>query len=199
MPVKNEDLHGSVPESCPVAVVVVDVINDMEFEGGEALLEHALPMAEHLARFTARAREAVVPVIYVNDNFGKWRSDFRALLEHCISDGVRGREVAKLLAPDKSDYFVLKPKHSAFFSTTLDTLLEYLNTRTLIITGLTTDICVLFTASDAFMRDLHLIVPEDCCASASDERHRMGLELMRRNLDAETCSSDEIDFGNLAA
>jgi nicotinamidase-related amidase len=199
MPEKNEDLHGSAPESCRIAVLLVDVINDMEFEGGEALLERALPMARKLARFAARAREAGVPVIYVNDNFGKWRSDFRALLEHCTRDGVRGREVAKLLAPNESDYFVLKPKHSAFFSTTLDTLLEYLDTDTLIITGLTTDICVLFTASDAYMRDLHVLVPEDCCASASEDSHRIALELMRRNLDIGRSTSDEIDFSELAS
>ena len=199
MPAKNDDLHGNVPETCPIALLLVDVINDMEFEGGDKLLENALPMAKRLAPFADLARQAGVPVIYVNDNFGKWRSDFRALLDHCTRDDVRGRPVAQLLTPGKSDYFVLKPKHSAFFSTTLDTLLEYLHTRTLIIAGLTTDLCVLMTASDAHMRDLHLVVPEDCCASANPESHAMALELMRRNLDADTSPSSAIDFGKLAA
>ena len=95
MPAKNDDLHGSVPESCPVALLIVDVINDMEFEGGEALFEQALPMADRLAAFARRAREAGVPVVYVNDNFGRWRSDFRALL------GARGRWLSAWLTDTK--------------------------------------------------------------------------------------------------
>jgi nicotinamidase-related amidase len=195
---KNADLHGNVPESSPVAVLVVDVINDMEFEGGDELLEHALPMASSLASFLGRARAAGVPVIYVNDNFGKWRSDFRALLEHLTRDDVRGTPVAKILAPGKSDYFVLKPKHSAFFSTTLDTLLEYLGAHTLVITGLTTDRCVMFTAGDAHMRDMHVHVPADCCAAETTESHQMALAMMRRTLDVDTRDSGEIDFSSLS-
>ena len=197
MPAKNDDLHGSVPEQCPIALLIVDVINDMEFEGGDKLLEQALPMAERLAGFVARARNAGVPVVYVNDNFGRWRSDFRALLDHCIDDATRGAPVARLLTPAKSDYVVLKPKHSAFFSTTLDTLLEYLHAKTLIITGLTTDLCVLFTASDAHMRDFHLVVPSDCCAAENTERHETAIDLLERNFKADTKPSTEVSFGEL--
>lgn len=199
MPAKNDDLHGSVPENCPVALLMVDVINDLEFEGGDALLEQALPMAERLAVFADRARNAGVPVIYVNDNFGRWRSDFRALLDHCVTGGTRGAPIAERLMPDKEDYVVLKPKHSAFFSTTLDTLLEYLHARTLVLTGLTTDLCVLFTASDAHMRDFHLVIPEDCCAAQTPENHRAGMELLERNFGADTRQSAAIDFLDLAA
>lgn len=198
MPAKNDELHGNVPESCPVALILVDVINDMEFDGGEQLLEQALPMAERLAELARRARQGGVPVIYVNDNFGKWRSDFRALIGHCTEDEVIGKPVARLLIPEESDYFVLKPKHSGFFSTALDTLLEYLHVRTLIITGLTTDRCVLFTASDGHMRDLHLFVPEDCCAAATSESHATALEMMRHTLDVDTRLSDRIDFRALS-
>ena len=197
MPAKNDDLHGNVPESSPVALVMVDVINDLEFDGGEDLLPYALQMARRLAVLAGRARESGVAVIYVNDNFGKWRSDFRALLEHCRNDNVRGREIAEILAPKESDYFVLKPKHSAFFSTTLDTLLEYLHVRTIIVTGITTDRCVLFTASDAHMRDLHLVVPEDCCAADSEQHQRDAIEMIQRVLGADTTSSDTLDLKRL--
>ena len=197
MPAKNEDLHGNVPENCPVAVLLVDVINDLEFEGGEKVLEFAVPMAKCLADLSARARAAGVPVIYVNDNFGKWRSDFHKLLDHCLHDDVRGRPVAELLKPEKSDYFVLKPKHSGFFATTLETLLEYLQAKTLIIGGISTDRCVLFTASDAHMRDLNLLVPEDCSAAETEDSHAMTMELMSRILSADTRPSSEIDFNQL--
>jgi nicotinamidase-related amidase len=198
VPAKNDDLHGNVPENSPVALILVDVINDLEFEGGESLKVHAVPMAKRLRSLAQRARDAGVAVVYVNDNFGKWRSDFRTLLDHCMKENVRGREIAKILEPEKSDYFVLKPKHSGFFSTTLDTLMEYLHVRTVIITGLTTDRCVLFTAADAHMRDLHVVVPEDCSAAETEEAHEQAIEMMQRVLEADVTSSDQLDFNRLA-
>src|SRR5689334_16706769 len=135
MPAKNDDLHGNVPDESAVALILIDVINDLEFPGGEKLLDHALPMAERLAALKQRARAAGVPVIYVNDNFGRWRSDLAALMRHALDQDVRGKPLVERLKPDPNDYVVLKPKHSGFFSTTLDTLLEYLKARTLILTG----------------------------------------------------------------
>jgi nicotinamidase-related amidase len=197
MPAKNEDLHGNVPDKAEVALLLIDVINDLEFDSGPALLEHALPAARRLAELKRRAKGAEVPVVYVNDNFGRWQSDFKKLLQHCLEEGVCGRPVAELLRPDDDDYFVLKPKHSGFFSTTLDILLDYLQVKTLVLTGLTGDICVLFTASDAYMRDFHLFVPEDCVASADPRENEHALEHMRRVLKADTRPSTEIDFEGL--
>lgn len=198
-PAKNEDLHGSVPENSPVVLMIVDVINDLEFDGGEGLLENAIPMAKRLAALADRAREAGIAVIYVNDNFGKWRSDFRALLDHCRSGDVRGRVLAQILEPKKQDYFVLKPKHSGFFSTTLDTLLEYLQAHTVVLAGLTTDRCVLFTAADAHMRDLHLYVPADCCAAEDMEQHHQAIAMIERVLGASVVPSEELDFSVIPA
>jgi nicotinamidase-related amidase len=197
MPAKNEDLHGNVPENSPVVLIMVDVINDLEFDGGEKILRHALPMAKRLGKLADRAREAGIAVIYVNDNFGKWRSDFRALLDHCLNDDVRGKPIVELLEPKHSDYFVLKPKHSAFFSTTLDTLLDYLQAKTVIIAGIATDRCVLFTASDAHMRDLNLIVPRDCSAAENVEHHRTTVAMMSRTLHADTRPSTKLDLARL--
>src|SRR6185369_6580115 len=112
MPAKNEDLHGNAPDKSDVALLLIDVINDLEFEEGEQLLKHALPMARQIAKLKSRAKERGIPVVYVNDNFGRWRSDFTAQVEHCLKDGVRGQPIAELLKPGKDDYFVLKPKHS---------------------------------------------------------------------------------------
>src|SRR5688572_17007774 len=194
MPSQNPDLHGNVPDKADAALLLIDVLNDLEFEGGDRLLESAMPMARALARLKKRAEAADIPVIYVNDNFGKWRSDFRQQLDHCLEEGALGKPIAELLKPEKSDYFVLKPKHSGFFATTLETLLEYLETKTVIVTGLTTDICVLFTAADAHMRDLFLVVPEDCSAATHPEDHERALALMRGKLDADTTPSDHLDL-----
>src|SRR4051794_40781783 len=175
MPAKNEDLHGNAPDKSDVALVLIDVINDLEFEEGEQLLANALPMARQIAKLKERAKASGIPVIYVNDNFGRWRSDFNAQVEHCLKDDVRGRAIAELLRPDKDDYFVLKPKHSGFYSTALDTLLDYLGTKVIILTGMAANICVLFTANDAYVRDFHLVVPSDCVASNTDAENQYAL------------------------
>ena len=199
MPAKNEDLHGNVPDKSNVALLLIDVINDLEFESGGELLSHALPMAERLAALKRRAKQAGVPVIYVNDNFGKWQSDFKKILEHCLKEDVRGRPVAELLRPDDDDYFVLKPKHSGFFSTTLDILLNYLQAKTLILTGLTGDICVLFTAHDAYMRDFNLVIPSDCVASNDPRENEYTLKKMEGLMDADIGPSTGLDFEKLKA
>lgn len=194
MPAKNQDLHGNAPDKSPVVLLIIDMINDMEFPGGEALFAQALPAARRIAALKQQATALDIPTIYVNDNFGRWQSNFSKLVRHVRGSDVRGRPLADLLAPDDDDYFVLKPKNSGFFSTVLDTLLEYLHARTLIITGVATDSCVLFTAGDAYIRDFHLAIPTDCVAANDAESHAQALALMRRVLKADTTPSTDLDL-----
>ena len=190
----NSDLHGNAPDTSVVALLLIDVINDLEFEGGEKLLHHALPAAKVIAAFKKRCEDAGIPAIYVNDNFGKWRSDFKKLVSHCLDDNTRGREIVELLKPAPDDYFVLKPKHSGFYSTTLDLLLKHLGAETLILAGFTADICILFTANDAYMRDYRLMVPADCVASQDEAENQRALKFMERVLKADIRSSSRIEL-----
>jgi nicotinamidase-related amidase len=135
-----------------------------------------------------------VPVIYANDNFGRWRSDFREVVEHCLRGGVRGRPLAELLRPGPEDYFVLKPKHSAFHATTLATLLQYLGTKRLVLTGIAGEQCVMITAVDAFLRDYELRVPSDCVASQDPADNEQALRYMERVLHAKIGNSETLDF-----
>jgi nicotinamidase-related amidase len=192
MPAKNYDLHGSVPDKCKFALLLIDVINDLDFPEANRLLRFARPMARNILRLKTRAKKAGIPVIYVNDNFGRWQSDFRRQVRHCLRGESRGHEIVKLLQPVEDDYFVLKPKHSGFFSTSLETLLRYLGSETLILTGIAGNFCVLFTANDAYMRDYRLIIPSDCIASNSAEENREALSLMRKFLKADTRASSRI-------
>jgi nicotinamidase-related amidase len=194
MPAKPDDLHGSAPDDAAVALLLIDVINDLEFDGGETLLAQALPIAAQIAALKRRARQAGIPAIYVNDNFGRWQSDFAKLLAHCLGDGVRGQPLATQLRPEPDDYFVLKPKHSGFYATSLDLLLRHLQVHTVILTGLTGDICVLFTANDAYMRDVHLVVPADCVASEDPDENRHALRHMRRVLKADARPSTALNL-----
>ena len=197
MPQKSPDLHGSAPDQCTVALVLIDMINDLEFPEGAQMADAAVAAAERIAALKAQAKTRGIPVIYANDNFGKWRSDFREVVKHCLEDGVRGQRLAELLKPDREDYFVLKPKHSAFFETTLGTLLEHLGTRHLILTGITGDICVLFTAADAHMRDYRIHVPSDCLASHEPLDTKQALRYMQRVLNANITPSTQLDLDAL--
>ncbi|HEY8961031.1 MAG TPA: isochorismatase family cysteine hydrolase [Luteolibacter sp.] len=174
------------------ALLLIDVINDMAFEGGSRLLRHALPAAKKIARLRDRMRQAGVPVIYVNDNFGRWDSDFNQQIQRCLAPECPGSKVAGLLAPAPTDYFVLKPKHSGFYSTSLELLLRYLGIQRLILTGFATDICVIYTANDAYMRDYDLIVPSDCVASETAALNQSALKHIRHRLKARVCLSKSV-------
>ena len=192
MPARNPDLHGNVPDQSELALILIDVINDLEFEGGEALLPYALPMAQRIAELKQRLKADRVPAIYVNDNFGKWQSNFNNIVRHCLEDNVRGKPIVDLLQPDDDDYFVLKPKHSGFFSTTLDLLLRYLGVHTLILVGVQGNNCVLFTANDAYTRDFKIFVPSDCVASEEKADNEYALKQMQQVLKADIRPANEI-------
>jgi len=166
------------------ALLLIDVINDISFPGADELVAQAEPMALRLAKFKRAAAKAGVPVIYVNDNFGQWRSDFRQTVRHCTARRSQGRVIASRLRPTRSDYFVLKPENSGFFGTTLDSLLKSLKVRRLILTGIAGDNCVLFTAHDAHMRGYRLVVASDCVVSNTPEQNEEALDQMRRVIDA---------------
>jgi nicotinamidase-related amidase len=198
MPIIHRDLHGNAPDHSYVALLLIDLINDLEFPEGDQLLRHVLPMIDRVVELKRRAKAAGIPVVYVNDNFGRWQSDFNKQVDHCLHDDVRGRPPAEALRPEEDDYFVLKPKHSGFYSTTLEILLEYLQARMLILAGIAGNNCVLFTANDAYMRDFRLWVPGDCIASNREEDNRHALEQMRVVLKADVRPSKEVDLGDLA-
>ena len=161
---RTSTLHGSAPDENETAVVILDLISDFEFDNGSKLARAAQRIAGNVARLSTRARGVGVPIIYVNDNRGRWRSDRSELIARCSRPESLGRALVQRLAPDEEDYFIFKPKHSGFFATPLAALLEHLGTRTLVLTGVTTEQCVLFTAIDAYVRDYEIVVPRDCVA-----------------------------------
>jgi len=183
----------SVPVS-GTALLLIDVINDLAFEGSGVLVAQAEPMAIRLARLKRRAAAAGMPAIYINDNFGQWRSDFRKTVAHCVARSSPGHRVSQRLRPTPRDYFVLKPKHSGFFDTTLDTLLGALRIRRVILTGIAGNICVLFTANDAYMRDLRIFAPPDCIVSNTPTDNDHALRQIQTVLKGNLTESSRLTF-----
>jgi nicotinamidase-related amidase len=191
---KPNDLDSNAPANHRTALLLIDVINHFDFPGGDKLLEAALRIAPFIGELKARARAAKVPIVYVNDNFGQWRSSFEKLVAQCIAPGQPSSLFVQQLVPEPEDYVVLKPKHSAFYLTPLEILLKHFGTERLILTGLCTDSCILFTAQDAYMRDMRLVVPADCVASQCMADHQAALKQMETITKADISESSQIQF-----
>ena len=184
--------RGNSPDPSITALLLIDLINHFEFPDGEDMFVQALPIAPRLARLKARARAARLPIIYVNDNFGQWRSDLPKLLAYCLRPEATGRRFVEQIRPEEDDYFVLKPRHSAFYQTPLEVLLEHLRASSLILYGLATNSCVVCTAHDAKMRKFNLFVPSDCSASLTVREHKQAIEHMKTMTDAITTASTSL-------
>lgn len=161
------------------ALLIIDMLNDLAFDGGEALLEQAMPVASAIGHLRDWYRAHGRPVIYANDNFGRWHADLARVVEHCRRVGSRGARLSDGLLPGVEDYFVLKPRHSAFYETPLCTLLEKLGIGSLTLVGIAGDDCVLRTALDAQMREFPLWVPADGIASQTTLRNQRALACMQ--------------------
>ena len=164
------------------ALILVDFINPMDWREAKDLAPFALDAARATAVVKAGARRAGVPVIYANDNFGRWRSDFPTLARKLATGSGPGAVMAKLLRPSRGDLTILKPMHSAFYGTPLEILLQQMGVREIVLAGLAADICVQITATDAFLRGFKVRVPADCVASETEIAKTAALEHMARVL-----------------
>ncbi|HZP68114.1 MAG TPA: isochorismatase family cysteine hydrolase [Rudaea sp.] len=175
-----------MPKIEPRALLLIDLVNTWRMKDGRALLKRTLAALPALATLKARAVAAGAPVVYVNDNFGQWKSDFRRVVAQSRAAGENAARIVDALAPGADDYFVLKPRHSAFFASPLELLLHELGIRTLVLAGVAGDQCVLATASAALLRRFAVVVPQDAIACASAARTRAVLVHFRRAMDIPT-------------
>lgn len=170
------------------ALLILDMVNCFDFEGAEALKPRALEAAGRINQLHQEFRTHGWPVIYVNDNFGEWHSEASRLVERALE---QDNPVTDLVKPEQGDFFIIKPQFSGFYATNLPVLLPKLGVSKLVLCGIATDICVLFTAADAHMRDYALWVPKDAVAAESDERGIWALEIMASSMGADTAATSQ--------
>lgn len=171
------------------ALLIIDMLNTFDFPEGALLAKKSLPVAKRIAKLKAALKKKGIPSIYVNDNFGHWQSDWKKVFESCSAANSRGCKIADVMKPQEDDYFVLKPKHSGFYCTNLELLLQDLGVKELIITGVAGNICVLFTVNDAHMRQFEIWVPGDCVASNTESENSFALRQMKHVLKIKTSKS----------
>lgn len=177
--------------SSQTALLIIDMINGLDFPGADRLAPPALAAAERIDELRRDARNSGVPIIFVNDNYEQWHADHRQLVERCRNRGDDARKLIERLHPGDGDLFIIKPQFSGFYATNLPVLLPRLGVSRLVLTGVATDICVLFTAADAHMRDYDLWVPCNAVASSADEHGRWALETMQKSMNARTDSTED--------
>jgi isochorismate hydrolase len=194
---KRTHLHGMPADRSPAVLIVLDMISDFRFPDGAQVERAARRIAPRIAALKERAHEAGIATLYVNDNPGRWRSDRAELLRKCLAPDARGADVVRQVMPSDTDYFVLKPRHSAFYATPLEVLLNHLGARRLILTGVSSHQCVLFTATDAHVRNYELIVPADCVAGPTAGDTRFSLKYFSSVLGAKVVNSKRLRMGDL--
>ena len=194
------DTKGSLPgtskavQQSSVALLIIDMISDFEFEDGAQVYKHARRIVKNIAALKSRAKAASIPVIYLNDNYGRWNEDFASFVKNIRDNSRRGREIIQILEPEEDDLFVLKPQRSGFYGTSLGVLLLSMGVSNIILTGVTTDICILFTAHDAYMRGYNVHIPADASASGNPKHHSSALNFLQRVADADIRETESIDF-----
>jgi len=181
--------RASSSQTSQLALLIVDMINPLDFPGARQLRQQAIPVAKAIARLKERLKPRGVPVVYVNDNFTHWLRDFRELVAICSQPDAPGAPLAVTLAPEHDDYLVLKPKHSAFHASPLEVLLRQLEVRHVVVTGIAGDGCIVTTAADAHMREFTVSVPSDCCASITRARNQRALQVLRESMGIDTRTS----------
>ena len=174
-------------------LLIVDMINDLNFPDNEELVRRSEGLGKNVARLKNKCQQAGIPVIYVNDNVGSWRSDFQELVRKCISPKSAGRGMVRQIAPTRGDLLVLKPRHSVFYGTPVDVLLTDMKATSIILVGLLTHSCVLLSASDAYMRGYRLSVPQDCVAGRTEHEHRSALKVMESSFRVHITPFDRME------
>lgn len=174
------------------ALLIIDMINDFQFDHGPILAEQAKHISKNILNLKTRVKSVGGHIIYINDHYQLWQADYNKIAEKCKNS--LSQNIIQTIFPKDDDYFLIKPKHSAFYGTALNTLLYNLKVDNLIITGIAGNICVLFTANDAYMRGYTITVPPDCIASNAPEDNDFALKMMKNILKASIEKSEIIDL-----
>ncbi|MFF5896897.1 cysteine hydrolase family protein [Streptomyces argenteolus] len=174
------------------ALIVIDMLNTYGHADAEHLIPSVREALPHIVELIQRARDGGVPVIYVNDNFGEWRSHHGEIIETTLSGPHR--ELVEPVLPDEDSLFVIKARHSIFYETPLTYLLSQLDVDRVVLCGQVTEQCVLYSALDAHIRHLQVVVPDDAVAHIHEDLALAALRMMERNMGATVGSGKAVDF-----
>jgi nicotinamidase-related amidase len=174
------------------ALIVTDMLNTYEHEDADRLIESVETVVDPIARLIERARREDTEVIYVNDNWGDWDSSSRRLAEAALEG--RRPDLVEPIVPEQGTPFVIKARHTIFYGTPLEYLLGQREVDRIVLVGQVTEQCILYSALDAYVRHMQVVVPPDAVAHIHENLAEAALEMMRINMDAEVVPSEQVDF-----
>ncbi|MET9593815.1 isochorismatase family cysteine hydrolase [Streptomyces sp. NPDC006516] len=174
------------------ALIVIDMLNTYDHPDAEHLIPSVRAALPNVVELIRRAREGGVPVIYVNDNFGEWRSHHGEIIETTLSGPHR--ELVEPVLPDENSLFVIKARHSIFYETPLTYLLSQLDVERVVLCGQVTEQCVLYSALDAHIRHLQVTVPDDAVAHIHEDLAVAALRMMERNMGATVGNAKAVEL-----
>jgi nicotinamidase-related amidase len=183
--------HGG--EGGETALIVVDMLNAYEHPEADRLAERVADALPGVRTLLHRATEAETQVVYVNDNYGDWNSSSEELAQAAM-DGAHPELVEPVL-PVEGQSFVVKARHSTFFETPLEYLLDQMGVGRLVFTGQVTEQCILYSALDAYVRHFDVVVATDAVAAIYDDLGEAALQLMERNMGADLTTAEEVELG----
>ena len=176
------------------ALIVVDMLNTYEHEDAERLASNVKPTVAPISGLVSRARDDDVPVVYVQDNYGDWNTSAEKLARRAM-EGRHPELVEPILPPDDAA-FIIKARHSAFYQTLLEYLLDRDGAGRIVLAGQVTEQCILYSALDAYVRHFEVAVPRDAVAHIHESLGDAALEMMERNMGAEVAGSDQLRFSS---
>jgi nicotinamidase-related amidase len=172
------------------ALIVIDMLNPYEHDDADELAANIAEVIDPLSELIAWARESDDELIYVNDNYG----DFAASGEQLAERALRGRhrDLVEPFLPSEGTLFLQKVRHSAFYSTSLEYLLQQRGVTNVILTGQVTEQCILYSALDAYVRHYSVCVPRDAVAPIDHQLGDAALRMMQRNMRADVTTSADV-------
>jgi nicotinamidase-related amidase len=187
----RQERHGG--EGGATALLVVDMLNPYEHEEAERLAESVAAALPGVRSLLERAGEEETPVVYVNDNYGDWNSSSEELAKGAMAGAHP--ELVEPVLPREGQSFVVKARHSTFYETPLEYLLDQMGVGRLVFAGQVTEQCILYSALDAHVRHFDVVIATDAVAAIYEDLGAAALTMMERNMGAELERAGKIDLG----
>jgi nicotinamidase-related amidase len=175
------------------ALLVIDMLNPYEHDDADRLAESVRAAVPQVAALIERARDREMPIVWVNDNYGDWNASAQKLVGAAL-DG-RHPDLVEPVLPADDEMFVLKTRHSVFFSTPLEYLLETIDVGRIVLAGQVTEQCILYSAVDGYVSHFEVAVPPDGVAHIYEHLAKSSLEMMERNMHAEIVAARDLRLG----
>jgi nicotinamidase-related amidase len=171
------------------ALIVVDMLNPYEHKDADPLMASVQRMLDNLRELIAAGREEGLRTVYVNDNHGDWTAGPKDIAQRALA-GARPDLVESVLPPDDAP-FIIKARHSIFYETLLEYLLQREEIQRLVLAGQVTEQCILYSALDGYVRHFEVVIPTDAIAHIDDRMAQAAIDMMEINMHAQLATGPE--------